>query len=77
MNPKTLLSIWHESDGSWSFARIQCTLTTLVSCGVLIFLVVQNHSLPGAGELGALAGFAGGTYAINKIGTAFGKGENL
>ena len=66
-------SAFKESDGMYSAARVAFALTISISCAVLVYVVIKNHSIPDAMTLFGLASFGCSPYCLNKGFTAFAK----
>jgi hypothetical protein len=61
-----LRTFLQESDGMFSWGRCAGTITVLVACYCLIYVVLKTHAIPDALTLGGLCGFGGFPFALSK-----------
>jgi hypothetical protein len=61
-----ILTFLQESDGLYSWGRCAASVTVLVACWALIYVVLKTHAIPDAITLGGLCGFGGFPFALSK-----------
>lgn len=73
---KGFLSIWKESDGSWSWARMASTATLISAIWGFVHVILNTHALPDGGALVGLTTWAAGPYFVNKTATALARKDS-
>lgn len=69
-------SMFSESDGSISEARVQSMLHCIAGISwISMFMVHNQFHLPDIATLGGISTFIVGPYAVNKVSTMFGKDQ--
>lgn len=64
-----------SDNGSPSSSRLLALLHSFVSCAVLVYVAMKNHSLPDGTVLAGLGAFATAPYAVNRASCAWGRGN--